>query len=592
MNAAEPDFALLEAAVPENPLRDAYFGETHVHTSYSLDAYIGGARLTPDDSYRFAKGEDVMPNGQRHNILRPLDFAAVTDHAEYLGEMFTTQVPGAPGHGDPKVAELRELRTIEDRERWFIEEFQANQRSGKPGQMSFYKGPRTAASAWRDVIIKAANDHYRPGRFTTLIGYEWTSVVKGGNMHRNVLFRDARVPGLPFTAIDSSDEEKLWAWMAEQEARGSRLFAIPHNSNASKGLMFEPVDNAGRRLTREYAERRSKWEPLIEMMQVKGNSEVVGSLWPSDEFADFENAPSIQNFNGRAFKKESFVRWAVIKGLAYQSSIGANPWKLGFAGGTDNHNGAAGDVVESNAAGTHGGADDSVERRRTGEVGGWIVNREANLGALTGVWATRNTRSAIWDAMAARETFATSGTRIKLRFFGGASLRRPATPRAMVEQGYKLGVPMGGTLRRMDRPPTFTVWASKDPNGANLDRIQIIKGWVDVNGNAQERIIDVAWSGKRKRGPNGRVGPVGNTVDLTTARYRNSIGAPVLMGSWTDRSWKPGENAVYYARVLEIPTARWTTYDAVKHGLPLLTDVPASIQERAWASPIWYVAGG
>ncbi len=579
-----------EAAIPENPMKNAYFGETHVHTSYSLDAYIGGARLTPDDAYRFAKGEDVTLNGRQHNILKPLDFCAVTEHAEYLGEMYTTHVTGAPGYDDPKVVELRGLETFEEQERWYLQEFQANQRSGRPGQMSFYKGPETARSAWKDVIIKAAEDHYDPGRFTTLIGFEWTSVVQGGNMHRNVLFRDTTVPEAPLTAIDTPDEEKLWAWMAEQEARGSRLLAIPHNSNGSKGFMFEPLDNSGNPLTREYAETRSRWEPLIEMMQIKGNSEVVASLWPADDFADFENAESMQKFNQRTFKKESFVRWAVTKGLYYEARLGANPWQLGFVGGTDNHNGVPSDVVESNVIGAHGGYDREVQRRREGEVGGWISNRDANPGAITGVWAMKNTRAAIWDAMFARETFATSGIRIRPRFFAGTGLTPgPTDPVALVREGYEKGVPMGGTLSKSDTPPTFTVHALKDPDGANLDRIQIVKGWVDAKGEPRDRVIDVVWSGDRKRRANGEVPAVGNTVDLETATYTNSIGAAELMGSWTDDQFDPDQQALYYVRVLEIPTPRWTTYDAVHHKLPLLKDVPGTIQERAWTSPIWYV---
>jgi hypothetical protein len=578
----------LEASVRENPLKAAYFGETHVHTSYSLDAYIGGARLSPADAYRFAKGEAFTVNGQRHDIRKPLDFCAVTDHAEYIGEMYTTQVPGAPGYDDPKTQELRGLKTFEEQEHWYLQEFQKNQRSGKPGQMSFYAGPETAKSAWKDVIIKAAQDNYEPGRFTTIIGYEWTSVFKGGNMHRNVLFRDTTVPDAPLSAIDTADEEKLWEWMAAQEARGSKLFAIPHNSNGSKGFMFEPVDNSGNPLSREYAERRAKWEPLIEMMQIKGNSEVVAKLWPTDEFADFENAESMQKYDERTFKKENFVRWAVIGGLVYEKKLGANPWKLGFVGGTDNHNGLPGDVVEDNVVGTHGGYDDTAEKRRTAEVGGWISNRETSPGAITGVWATRNTRGAVWDAMRARETFATSGTRIRPRFFGGASLGAVTDAAALVKQGYESGVPMGGTLQGLAKAPTFTVQALKDPDGANLDRIQIVKGWVDAKGEAHEKIHDVAWSGGRKPDGKGKLPAVGNTVDLQKATYANTIGSAELIGSWTDPAFDPKQYALYYVRVLEIPTPRWTTYDAVKAGLPLLPDVPSTVQERAWTSPIWY----
>jgi len=586
--SSTPSVEQLEAAVPEHPLKEAYFGETHLHTSYSLDAYIGGARLTPDDAYRFAKGEDVTLNGGMHNIKKPLDFAAVTDHAEYIGEMYSTQVRGAPGYDHPDLVELRGLSSYEEQENWFANKFLANQRSGAPTHPGFYAGPATTKSAWTEVIQKAAREHYAPGRFTTLMGFEWTMVYKGGNMHRNVLFRDMNVPEAPLSALDEPDEEKLWAWMAEQETAGRRLFAIPHNSNASKGFMFEPLDNAGKPLNAEYARLRSRFEPLIEMMQVKANSEVHAGFWPADEFADFENGNSIQKNSGRTFAKNDFVRWAVVKGLDYQSKLGANPFQYGFTGGTDSHNGTPADVVEDNYVGSHGAADQSVQQRREREIPGWIESKDANPGSLAAVWATRNTRAAIWDAMAARESFATSGTRIKVRFFGGAGLAPATDPKVLVEQGYKLGVPMGGTLRTATSAPTFTVWASKDPDGANLDRIQIIKGWVDAKGEPQDRVYDVAWSGDRKAGKDGKVPAVGSTVDLATARYTNTIGAPELMGSWTDPTFDANQHALYYVRVLEIPTPRWTTYDAVRNNLPLLQDVPATVQERAWTSPIWY----
>jgi hypothetical protein len=378
--------------------------------------------------------------------------------------------------------------------------------------------------------------------------------------------------------------------MAEQEAAGSKLFAIPHNSNASKGEMFAPLDNAGRPIDAAYARTRSQWEPLIEMMQVKANSEVVASLWTADEFANFENGASLQRYNDRGFRKESFVRWAVIKGLDYQRRLGANPYQLGFTGGTDSHNGTPSDVVESNYVGSHGAGDRTIELRRKGDIKGWIAVRESNPGALAGVWATKNTRGAIWDAMKARESFATSGTRIKPRFFCGARLSgKVRDPAALVRNGYASGVPMGGTLAASNKAPTCTVYASKDPDGANLDRIQIVKGWVDASGEPQEKIIDVAWSGRRKPDGSGRLPAVGNTVDLKTAMYTNAIGSAELIGSWTDPAFDPKQPALYYVRVLEIPTPRWTTYDAVRNGLPLLEDVPATIQERAWTSPIWYV---
>ena len=587
--AKAPTVEELEATLPESPLKNAYFGETHVHTSFSLDAYIGGARLAPDDAYRFAKGKDVTINGQRHNIEKPLDFCAVSDHAEFIGEMYSTQVPGALGGDNAMLVELRNLQNVEDRRAWFLKYVVNNMRSAQPGHPPFYAGPETTKSAWRDVILKAARDHYQPGKFTTLAGFEWTASQKAGNMHRNVIFRDLNVPDMPLSALDTNDEEKLWSWMAEQERKGMRLLAIPHNSNGSKGFMFEPVDNAGRPLTAEYARKRSHFEPLIEMMQIKANSEVHRKFWPADEFADFENGDSVGTFSGRTFVKRNFVRWAVVKGLHYQQSLGANPYQLGFIGGTDNHNGAPSDVVKDNYIGSHGAADSTVQLRRDGEIDGWIKAKESNPGSIAGVWATRNTRGAIWDAMAARETFVTSGTRIRPRFFCGAGLpAKPADARALVEQGYAGGVPMGGVLSASAVAPTCTVYASKDPDGANLDRIQIIKGWVDSKGEPQDKVYHVVWSGRRKRGKDGRLPPVGNTVDLKKATYTNEIGAAELIGSWSDPEFDPKRPAIYSVRVLEIPTPRWSTYDAVRSNLPLLNDVSATVQERAWTSPIWY----
>ncbi len=531
-----PTVEQLEAAVAENPLKDAYFGETHVHTSFSLDAYIGGARITPDEAYRFGQGGDVVVNGQKHNIGRPLDWVAVSDHAEFIGEMFSTQVPGAKGGDNPMLEELRGLKTVDEQRAWFMKYVINNMRGEHPDHPPFYAGPETTRSAWKDVEIKAAIDNYKPGKFTTLAGFEWTSAQNAGNMHRNVIFRDLNVPDMPFSALDSNDEEKLWAWMAEQEKKGSRLFAIPHNSNGSKGLMFEPLDNSGKPITADYARLRSHFERLIEMMQIKGNSEVYRTFWPADEFANFENADSVGTFSGRTFKKENFVRWAVTKGLDYQAKLGVNPYQLGFIGGTDNHNGLPSDVAEDDYIGSHGPADGTLEARREGEIDGWIKSKESNPGSLAAVWAPKNTRAAIWDAMAARETFVTSGTRIKVRFFGGADLGAASTnPRELVEQGYRNGVPMGGTIEKAAKAPTFTVWAAKDPNGANLDRIQIIKGMVDAKGEPQDKVIDVVWSGDRKPGKDGKLPPVGNTVDATQATYANTIGSAEADGL-VDRS--------------------------------------------------------
>ncbi len=294
-------------------------------------------------------------------------------------------------------------------------------------------------------------------------------------------------------------------------------------------------------------------------------------------------------YSGRIFRKGDFVREGLKKGLAFERELGSNPFKYGFIGGTDNHNGLPSAVAEDRFIGGHGPEDGSVERRRDAGVGGWIDGKDLSIGSLAGVWATENTRGAIWDAMKRRETFATSGTRIRVRFFGGIDLpAEPADPGTVVEQGYELGVPMGSDLPAIGSAPTFTVYAVKDPDGANLDRAQIIKGWVDEAGELYEQIVDVAWSGDRVPGSDGKVPAVGNTVNLTTATFANSIGAAQLMGSWTDENFDPEQHALYYVRVLEIPTPRWSTYDAVRNGLPLLEDVPATIQERAWTSPIWY----
>jgi len=577
----------MESEIPSNANKNAYFGELHMHTAYSLDAYIGGARLSPSDAYRFAKGESMKVNGQLHNLVKPLDFAAVTDHSEFLGEMYSTLVEGSPGHGQPELVELRSLDNFEDQEAWFLKYVVSNNRSGSPQHTPFYPGDDVFKMGWQ-VIIDAAIEHYEPGKFTTLPAFEWSAAPKGGNMHRNIIFRDLKLPHMPISSIDTSDEEVVWGWLEKQEQQGSTLLAIPHNSNASKGLMFEPVDNKGKPLTAEYAKRRAKWEPLIEMMQIKGNSEVNRKLWPADEFADFENADSMTNYSGRSFEKENFVRWAVTKGLDFQAKLGSNPYKLGFVGGTDSHNGTPSDVVEDNYIGSHGAADNSVERRREGDIGGWIMAKDTSPGAMTGVWAPKNTRGAIYDALRARETFATSGTRIQPRFFAGEHLQQRNNSVSLVENGYKHGVPMGGTLQKSKRAPGFNVYASKDPDGANLDRIQIIKGWVNEQGEPQERIVNVVWSDNRELNEDGSLPKVGNTVDIARAEYSNSIGSSELIGYWKDDNFDPQQYALYYMRVLEIPTPRWSTYDAVKNNLPVLEDVPKTVQERAWTSPIWY----
>ncbi len=587
--ATSASLTLAAADIEENPQKNLYFGETHIHTAYSLDAFLGGTRQTPSDAYRFAKGETVVVNGQPHRMRRPLDFAAVTDHAEYLGEMYAALNPGAPGHDIPQIQQLIGLVDFDERREWFLEYVVKNNRGAKPRHTSFYPGPESVASGWR-VVTDAAAEHNEPGVFTTFNAFEWSSAPGGGNLHRNIIYRGTTVPEIPMGSSDITYEEGLWKWLQEEEAKGARSLALPHNSNASKGNMFPSKDHSGNALDKEYAELRGHFERAIEVMQVKGNSEVTRQFWAADEFSDFENADSIAKFSGRVPMKENYVRFGVVQGMAVEQEVGANPFKLGFVGGTDSHNGLMGDTDEDNFVGGHGAEDATPERRQIAEVGGWIAARDQTPGSLTGVWATSNTREAIWDAMHDRETYATSGPQMAVRFFGGWDYQPAILERAnVIEQAYAGGVPMGGELNNAGKnAPKFLILANKDALGANLDRIQVIKGWVDADGTTHDKVFDVAWAGERQPGADGKLPPVGNTVDLATATYRNSIGRGELATVWVDPEFDPDQRALYYARVLEIPTPRWTTFDSVRAGLPLLTDVATTVQERAWSSPIWY----
>ncbi|MGE0641989.1 MAG: DUF3604 domain-containing protein [Thermoanaerobaculia bacterium] len=574
------------AAVAENPLKEAYFGETHVHTGVSMDAFIGGNRLTPDDAYRFARGEEILVNGSMHRIKRPLDFAAVTDHSEFMGEAYSLMNPGAPGYDDPVAVSFREATDLQTALGLYKKYVLDPLAGGGDPHPAFFQGQEAIESTWKKNM-EATEKNYVPGKFTTIHAYEWTSAPGGGNLHRNVLFRDTNLPSAPFSSNEGADPEQLWAWMKVQREAGRKLFAMPHNSNESKGLLFTEATLDGKPIGRDYAETRASMEPLIEMMQVKGNSEVVPDFWPNDEFADFENARSLQDYNDRKFMKRNFVRWGLGRGLQYKADLGVNPFKYGFVGGTDSHNGTPSNVEEDNwSVGSHGLADRTAEIRATAVLEGEMNVSDLNPGALTGVWATSNTRGAIWDSMAAKETFATSGPRMKVRAFAGQGFAASYSSYAdLVMDGYAKGVPMGGNYQG-EGAPQILVWAVKDPIGPNLDRIQIIKGWY-AGGEIHDRVYDVVASGDRLR-PDGTVTPIDAPIDRSSGQFDATKGSPELTGVWTDPDYDPQHQAYYYVRVLQLPTARWTLYDELRAGVKYAPDVKREVVERAWGSPIWH----
>ena len=578
--------AQAEADVPNNPLKEAYFGEQHVHTGVSMDAFIAGNRLTPDDAYRFAKGEEIMVNGSLHKIKRPLDFVAVTDHSEFMGEAYSLMNEGAPGYDQEVAVAFREAPDLKTALELYNKYVLTPLAGGGDPHPPFFQGEKAIKTTWQKNF-EATEKHYEPGKFTTIHAYEWTSAPGGSNQHRNVFFRDDNVPDMPFSSNEGGDPEQLWAWMQTQRDHGKKVFAIPHNSNESKGLLFAEASLTGVPIGKEYAETRASMEPLIEMMQVEGNSEVVPNFWPNDEFADFENAVTIQKFSGRGYVKENFVRYGLGRGIKYNAELGVNPFKYGFVGGTDNHNGTPSNVEEDNyKVGSHGLADRTAEVRATSMLEGEMLIADANPGALTAVWAESNTRSAIWDSMLAKETFATSGPRMKVRVFAGQGFAENyESYDAMVTDGYKKGVPMGGDYTGTEAPQ-FLVWAMKDPIGPNLDRIQIIKGWYE-NGEMKDTVFNIVASGNRLQA-DGSVTPIDAPINMETGEFNTKKGDPELMGVWIDPTWVPEQEAFYYVRVLQLPTARWTLYDELREGVKYPDDVKRQIVERAWASPIWH----
>jgi hypothetical protein len=577
-----------------------YWGETHLHTSYSWDAGLVGNTLDPDKAYRFAKGEQVIASsGQPVKLVRPLDWLVVADHAESLGVAVLIE------RSDPAILESDIGRQTHDLykkgdiygafETWG---FNVIVKGNNP-----LTDPALTQSVWEEIIDHAEN-HDEPGRFTAFIGYEWSSAPAGNNLHRVVVMRDdaaAAKQVLPFPAYDSSDPEDLWKWMAGYEAKtGGRVLAIPHNGNVSNGVMFATETLSGKRINRDYAERRAMWEPLYEVTQMKGDGEAHPLLSPDDEFADYENWDR-GNWNGETKTPDmlphEYARGGLKLGLKLEQKLGVNPFKFGLVGATDAHTSLA-TTREDNYFGKVSVMEPGPDRWDAQivpdpqDTGTGTYEFETVASGLQGVWSRENTRKSLWDAMKRKETYATTGTRITVRVFAGwdydeSDVLRPD----FAKTGYLGGVPMGGDLSAASqgKSPRLMIRALRDPDGANLDRVQVIKGWLDSRGDLHEKVYDVACSDDRTIGTNDRCDrPVGNTVNVDDATFTNEIGDALLMAYWQDPAFDRNERAFYYVRVLEIPTPRWTTYDAVFYGLDLPDGVPAAQQERAYTSPIWY----
>jgi hypothetical protein len=593
---------------PSRPL----WGDSHVHTGISFDAGAGGCLLLPEDAYRFAKGEEVVSsNGTPVKLSRPLDWLVVSDHTDNMG--FVTDL----GKGKADILAHPKGKEWYDRRQGDMEakikvayEMIGLFVEGKFPEDLYY-GPDNPAykSTW-EGNVRAAEDYNDPGTFTAMIGYEWTSLPNGGdNMHRNVLYRDGgdkAVQVLPYTTtppLGSQDPMDLWKWMTRyEETTGGDVLALAHNGNVSNGIMF-PVDAqyTGRKLDALYVKERIKWEPMYEITQIKGDGEAHPYLSPNDEFADY-GTWDIGNLKpgGLVKAKEDhmlareYAREALKNGLLLEETLGTNPYKMGFMGSTDTHTGLA-TAQEDNFFGKHPGYEPGPKRMEhtffESETAKIRSSQQVSSG-LGAVWAKENTRESIFDAMERKEVYGTTGSRMSVRFFGGWDYTETdLKSREPAFAGYQKGVPMGGDLVRNTEKesPTFMVYGLRDPIGGNLDRIQIIKGWLDEDGETHERIFDVAVSGGREIGADGRSKtPVGNTVDVATASFTNTIGASELGAVWADPDFDPDQKAFYYARVIEIPTPRWTTIDAFRFGVPIPEGAPVSTQERAYTSPIWY----
>jgi len=584
----------------------ALWGDTHLHTSNSLDARAMGCTLGPEEAFRFARGDEVTSShGELVRLSRPLDFLVVSDHSDAMGAMNEIMA------GNPQLMRNATLKDWHDRLaqggeiaiETAIEVVYAFTGIAGPPIPEEVLDPDFVGSVWKEYL-QTAEKYNDPGRFTALIGYEWTSTENGNNLHRNVLYRDgADVAGRvnPYTTAESFNPEDLWNWMESYEkTTGGRVLTLAHNGNLSNGTMFPSEINpaTGKPLTGDYAEARIRWEPLYEITQIKGDGEAHPLLSPNDEFADYGTwdlnnlgpYPKTEDMIPREYARE-----ALKQGLLLEDKLGTNPYKFGAAGGTDAHTALAA-VEEENFFGKLPHMEPSAERMShpIGEfppTGLKWMGWEMVASGYTVVWATENTREAIWNAMRRKETYATTGSRMTVRFFGGWDFEAAdANTRMPGEVGYKKGVPMGGDLTAAPagKAPSFLVAALKDPYSGNLDRIQIVKGWLDKKGKTHERVYDVDWSGDRRPGSDGKLPAVGNTVDVENATWTNTIGAPELITVWTDPDFDSKQSAFYYTRVLEIPTPHWTAYDALHYGVKLPDEAPKSHQERAYTSPIWY----
>lgn len=582
--------------------QQVFWGDTHLHTTYSPDAgMVGNFNLGPADAYRFARGEQIEANnGMQVKLVRPLDFLVVADHSEYMGLM-----PVLRG-GDP---ELLKNEVGKRWYNWFKEgpegqykvfiEFGEDLGNNK-GRIPF---DTIARSTW-DLMTETADEYNDPGKFTAFIGYEWTSTPDGNNLHRVVIFKDGADKAgqvVPFSSFDSADPEDLWAYLENYETKtGGRVLAIPHNSNLSNGLMFDTKTLKGKPLTRDYAETRKRFEPLHEMTQMKGDSETHPKLSPQDEFADYETWDKA-NLLGSAAQTDAmlpgnYARSALKRGMKLEADIGANPYKHGFIGSTDSHTSLA-TAGENNYFGKASLIEPGPERwkhfliKSQTDDSLTTTATETTASGLAAVWATDNTRASLFEAMKRRETYATTGPRMTVRVFAGWDFTSEDVHKAnFAEHGYANGVPMGGDLTKAPKgkAPSLLIRALRAPDNANLDRVQIVKGWLDKDGKMHERIYDVACADGRAIRKRRCAKPVGNTVDVANATWTNTIGDSLLFAHWTDPDFDPNQRAFYYVRVLEIPTPRWTAYDAKIFGVKMPKEVPMVHQERAYTSAIWY----